>query len=88
MAAREVDDGFLTFAAGPAAVAGGFGGVVSVEMSLGFEAEVGEFECREFFFGRNDRGFFVVAPELVEGDFIEMKFSGPFLETGGFLVFG
>ena len=30
----------------------------------------------------------MVAPELVEGDLIEMKFSRPFLKTGGFLVFG
>ena len=83
-----MNDGFLTFPAGPAAVAGGFGGVVPVEVGLGFEAEVGEFECREFCFGGDDRGFFVVAPELVEGDLIEMKFSRPFLKTGGFLVFG
>ena len=52
-----MDDGFLTFAASPAAVTGGFGGIVPVEMGLGFEAEVGEFECREFGFGGNDGGF-------------------------------
>ena len=52
-----MDDGFLTFAASPAAVAGSFGGVVPMEVCLRFEAEVREFECRELGFGGNDGGF-------------------------------
>ena len=46
--ACQMDDSFFTFPAGSAAVVRVFGWVISMEVGLGFEAQVREFEGCEF----------------------------------------
>ena len=67
-----MDDSFFAFAAGSAAVVREFGWVISVKVGLSFEAQMREFEGCKFGFRGNNGRFFVVSPELVEGDIIEV----------------
>ena len=50
-----MDDSFFAFSAGSAAVVREFSWVVSVKVSLSFEAKMREFESRKFGFRGNDR---------------------------------
>ena len=48
---------------------------------------MGDFECSEFVFRRQDRCFFVVAPEAIEGYLALFEFFVPGFEAGGVLMF-
>ena len=80
-----MDDSFFTFAAGSAAVVREFSWVISVKVSLGFEAQMGEFEGREFGFRGNDRGFLWYPQSWLRGMLLRCRSRDHFSRHDGFL---